>query len=146
MSKKIEKQIIGRYEHIDFPDFNFFKIKAKIDSGAYHGAIHTSDRREETINGHNVLSFALFDPGCEGYTGERIFVDKFRKIKVTSSNNISEVRYLIHVKFSLGSGTFVSEFSLTSRGERKIPVLIGRSNIKNHFIIDVSKTFVLSKI
>ena len=43
MNNKEEKKIIGRLERVDQPEFDLKRIEAKIDTGAYNGAIHVSE-------------------------------------------------------------------------------------------------------
>ncbi|MCX7729188.1 MAG: ATP-dependent zinc protease, partial [Bacteroidia bacterium] len=40
ISKKKEKNVIGRREFVDFPELKLYHVEAKIDTGAYRSALH----------------------------------------------------------------------------------------------------------
>ncbi len=68
MKNKIHKLVvIGRQEHISFPELNLFEIDAKIDTGAYSTTIHCHDVEVKNINGKKVLCFKLLDPAHLNY-------------------------------------------------------------------------------
>lgn len=137
------KKIIGRLEYISFPLFGIENIEAKIDTGAYNGSIHASSIQEIERDGTKLLSFRLIDETHPQYQDKDFVVQDFRQKKIISSNGASEIRYLIKIPFVLGGQEFVSEFSLSNREALRRPVLLGRKNIKKHFLVDAAKKFVL---
>ncbi len=137
------KQIIGRLEYISFPDFGIENIEAKIDTGAYNGSIHASSISEIEENGEPVLKFRVVDEEHPQYQNKDIFIKDFIQKKIISSNGESEIRYLIQTRFLLGKQEFVSWFSLSNRKSLRKPILLGRRNIKKHFLINAARKFVL---
>lgn len=135
------KQIIGRKEKIDLPEFGLYLIDAKIDTGAYTSSIHCShivltlEEGVEKINFH----IPLFD-NLESHT--KVFqTDQFKIKNIKSSFGQIEKRYVIRTKIRVGGRLITSDFSLTDRSEMKNPILIGRKILKNKFIVDVSLFF-----
>lgn len=134
--KKSQQRTIGSFETIVFPDFNGYEVIAKIDTGAYTGALHcTKIREEETENGP-VLHFSPFDhPEIE------ISLSEFAVNHVRSSNGKSESRYFIDTNIVIAGKKYPIVLSLADRSEMKWPVLIGRKFLrKNNFLVDVNRT------
>ncbi len=135
------KKIIGRLEYIDLPEFGLSNIVAKIDTGAYNGAIHTTSVIEKEVDGKRVIEFSLLDDSHPEFTEESYQVDNFEKRKVKNSNGDSELRYVVPTKIVLAGEEIKVKLSLSNRKKLRHPVLIGRKIIKKHFIVDVNKKF-----
>ncbi len=133
----MEVKILGVLEKIDFPQFNIQKVKAKIDSGAFTGALHcTKITREETEDGP-VIHFSPFD-----YPDIKITTKDFWRDYVKSSNGNSERRYFIKTSVTIQGETYEISLSLADRSQMKWPVIIGRKFMKeNKFLLDVNKEF-----
>lgn len=135
------KKIIGRREYVDLPEFGLSKIIAKIDTGAYNGAIHTGKVIEKEIDGRRFIEFSLLDEDHPEFKEEYFQVDNFEKRKVTNSNGDTEERYVIPTKIVLSGFEIPVKLSLSNRKNLRYPILIGRKIIKKHFIVDVAKKF-----
>lgn len=135
------KKIIGRLEYIDLPDFGLSGIVAKIDTGAYNGAIHTTHVVEKEVDGNTVIEFSLLDESHPEFKEDIYQVDDFEKRLVKNSTGESELRYVVPTKIILSGEEIPVKFSLSNRKRLKHPVLIGRKIIKKHFIVDVNKKF-----
>lgn len=138
---KDSKRIIGRREYIDLPDFGLSGIVAKIDTGAYNGAIHTTGVIEKEVNGVTVIEFSLLDETHPEFKEDIYQVDDFEKRVVKNSNGTSQLRYVVPTKIILAGEEILVKFSLSNRKSLRYPVLIGRKVIKNRFLVDVSKKF-----
>lgn len=137
MNGENKKELIGRLERVSLPEFGLEDIEAKIDTGAYNGAIHVSEVEEEK----GVLKFKLLDEEHPDYNGKTFETDSFEKKIVKNSIGGSHTRYLIPTKIILKNKEFDVKLGLTDRSDMRRPVLIGRKAIRNHFIIDASKEF-----
>ncbi len=135
--KQTTPRILGSFEPVSFPEFiKIGQVKAKIDTGAYTGALHcTKITEEETAEG-KVLHFSPFDHP-EVHMAVTDFVVRY----VRSSNGDAENRYFINTTIKLRGETYPIVLSLADRSEMKWPVLIGRRFLRrNNFLVDVSKT------
>lgn len=139
--KKESKKIIGRREYIDLPEFDLKGIVAKIDTGAYNGAIHTTSVIEKEVDGKTVIEFSLLDEDHPEFKDDVYQVDNFEKRIVKTSKGEPEERYVIPTKILLAGEEINVKFSLSNRKTLRYPVLIGRKVIKNIFLVDVSKKF-----
>jgi hypothetical protein len=142
--QKEEHQVIGSFEHVVFPDFSGLEVAAKIDTGAYTGALHCTKIAEEiSEDGESVLRFSPFDhPEVE------ITAIDYTEKHVRSSNGSNQVRYFIDTQIAINGKTYPIVLSLADRSEMKWPVLIGRRFLRqNKFVVDVSKraTYLVQK-
>ena len=138
MKKKREKIIIGRREHVDFPELGLFGITAKVDTGAYTAALHCHDIREKD----GKLHFKLLDPTHPEFNEQPQQFSEYYKKDIKNSFGEVEVRYVIKTTVRLGGRLIKSVISLTNRGTMRYPVLIGRRMLKAKFIVDVSQLMI----
>lgn len=124
-------KIIGTFEQVRFPEFHNAAVTAKIDTGAYTGALHCSHIEEIEVEGGKVLSFVPLG------SVQPIQKDEFVVKYVKSSNGERESRYFIATYIVLGAKKYKITLSLADRSDMKWPVLIGRRFLKqHHFLID----------
>lgn len=126
---------VGSFEPVIFPDFNGYEVMAKIDTGAYTGALHCTKIREEEGENGPVLHFSPFDqPEIE------LVLTEYAVNHVKSSNGKAESRYFIDTLVTIQGKTYPIVLSLADRSEMKWPVLIGRKFLRaNNFLVDVTK-------
>lgn len=127
---------VGAFEEVAFPQFAMTGITAKIDTGAYSGALHCTQISVVETDGVKMLRFSPFDRPETVITAP-----KFNVSNVKSSNGTKSKRYFIQTSMTIQDQTYPIKLSLANRSEMKWPVLIGRRFLRdNHFIVDVSKT------
>lgn len=133
-------KIIGAVIPAVFPEFSGQSVLAKIDTGAYTGALHYSKLAEKLgDDGSQVLEFAPL-----GGT-KTVVVDEFAVRYVKSSNGKREKRYFIDTQVIIGGEAYSIVLSLANRGDMKFPVLIGRRFLRqNNFVVDVNARHPLS--
>lgn len=132
--------MLGRREWVFFPDWNIGPMEAKVDTGAYTGALHADDICE-SISGENIpmLSF-VFKKEYYPFLPHDITLTSFdfSRKPIRNSFGEEEIRYLIPVRIRIGKKIIRTRISLTNRCTMKYPLLIGRRVIKNKFWLDVS--------
>ena len=125
---------IGRKEYVKIPIISKNKYIAKIDTGAYTNSIH-------------IKGIVMLDNGIEVTfdDGIKVFFNSgdYHMKKVISSNGTSEIRVLVKIKLKLGRKVYNTKFTLTDRSNMKNSILIGRKFLRNRFIVDVSKEFLI---
>ncbi len=128
------KKVLGRFERVSFPEFGMDKVVAKIDTGAFTGALHATKIHEEDENEVRILYFSPFDHPEIVYQ-----TTNFERGIVRSSNGKSETRYFIETGIVIQGDRYAVTLTLADRSEMKYPVLIGRRFLHaNEFIVDVS--------
>ncbi len=134
-----DKLIVGNKEKIEFPDLKRKNIVARIDSGARSSSAHCDKIWIERMAGKRVLCCQFLK------RSNRVTrFEKFRKRLVKSSNGIVQVRYVVKLKIKLNSVVKTTDVTLTDRSTMNYSVLLGRRFLKEHFLIDVSKSYLQS--
>lgn len=136
MKTSTTPKTLGFFELVTFPDFaKVGKIRAKIDTGAYTGALHCTKIYEEDTKSGKVLHFSPFD-----HPESKLSVTEYDARYVRSSNGHRQLRYIINTQISIHGETYPIVLSLADRSEMKWPVLIGRRFLRNNnFLVDVAK-------
>lgn len=123
--------IIGTFEQVIFPEFTPNFVTAKIDTGAYTGALHCSKIGERDLEGGKMLVFIPL--GSTKIIEKDDFIIKY----VRSSNGKRQKRYFIATRIIVQDKSYEITLSLANRTEMKWPVLIGRRFLKkHHFLVD----------
>jgi hypothetical protein len=128
-------KIIATFEMVDFPDYGMHGIIAKIDTGAFTGALHCTKIDEHYQEGQKKLAFSPFD-----HPEITITTSDYTTRKVKSSNGVVQHRFFIHTNIIIKDETYKIELSLADRSVMKWPVLIGRRFLHNNdFLVDVNR-------
>lgn len=145
MKQLLKKEIIGRLETVAIPEFNLQNIEAKIDTGAYNGAIHVSLVNEFERDDKRWIRFVILDGAHPEFYDKVYETDRFDERRVRSSNGELQHRYAVPVTIILKGKEIKTTLGLSNRKDLRFPILIGRKIIKKHFIVDPSKTFTDNK-
>lgn len=141
MSAVEGKPVIGRVERVSFPEWNLQGLEAKMDTGAYTSSLHCTE-----IEVHSREKFVKFHvPGGEGEPGTDLTAGFTGRRTIRSSNGLAEERVIVVTTIQIGVRRFPIELSLTDRSDMRFPVLIGRRFLKNKFLVDVSKKYMIGK-
>jgi hypothetical protein len=126
------RKVIGVFEKVDFPDFKLFDVVAKVDTGAFTGALHATQISEITLpTGEKALRFRPFDNNHE------ITVTAYRKKQVKSSNGGISSRYVISTTVTIEDVQYPINISLADRSSMMKGVLLGRRFLRKHgFLVD----------
>lgn len=126
-----KSQVIGAFEQVVFSEFSASHVTAKIDTGAYTGALHCSKIGERSVEGGKTLVFVPL--GSTKVIEKDDFIIKY----VRSSNGKRQKRYFISTKIIIRNKPYEIVLSLADRTEMKWPVLIGRRFLRKHkFLVD----------
>ncbi|MBT9393398.1 RimK/LysX family protein [Hymenobacter sp. NST-14] len=142
MKKQREpKRVVGRRELVDFPEFQLWGVEAKVDTGAFTGALHCSNIREVPVaGGQTALHVQLLDPSHPNFDGSPMRFERFTVRDIRSSNGEVQQRYVIEAVIRLFGQDFRTEFSLSDRSDMKYPVLVGRVLLRQaRLVVDVAR-------
>ncbi|WP_019946094.1 ATP-dependent zinc protease family protein [Hymenobacter aerophilus] len=148
MKKQREpKRTVGRRELVDFPELQLWGVEAKVDTGAFTGALHCSNIHEETDrHGVTRLHVQLLDPSHPDFDGSPMTFDAFGLRDIRSSNGEVQQRYVIEAVIRLFGQDYRTEFSLSDRSDMKYPVLVGRVLLRQaRLVVDVARRNVSYK-
>lgn len=140
--RKKERTPIGWREWVEFPDFEGVYLKAKIDTGARTSALHAFNVRESNRDGELWISFRLH-PRQKRKTPSILCRAKVHDIReIRSSNGKVENRYVIRTRIRIGDRTRTVEITLTNRDEMGYRMLVGRTAMRDKFIIQPDKSWL----
>jgi hypothetical protein len=136
--------VVGWLEYIALPDLGLGRIKAKFDTGARTSALHAT--RIELFQKDDcdwVRFHVLCDEGGPDILQEAPVYDT-RHIKNTSG--IPEERVVIRTPITLAGRTWPITVSLTDRSNMRLPMIVGRTALKQQNIaVHTRKTKLTSK-
>lgn len=140
--KKNDLVFVGWREEVTLPEFRLKDIKAKIDTGAKTSALHAKDIKYTRLNGKKHVSFVVeHDDGRKTHL-EVPLIDE-REIK--SSTGEKTLRPVVKTLIRMGDFEFKAEITLINRDLMGFKMLIGREALKDHFVINPAKSFLLKK-
>lgn len=134
-----EKQVAGWIENVIIFPGNI-QIKAKLDTGARHSSLNARNIQEIQRNGEPWIRFEVTN--WEGRTVS--FEQKIiRTAKIKEHHGQSQERAVTRIGICLGKTFKEVEVNLVDRSKFNYQMLIGRSFLRDSFIVDPSKTFLL---
>lgn len=135
-----ELPVVGWRELVELPDLKLADIPAKIDTGARTSSLHGEVIEEFERDGERFVRFAVDWDGVR-HECVAIHVD-IRGI--TSSNGKTQRRYVIKTPLRIGTVEFRTEISLADRSDMKFPMLVGRTALRRHFLVDSGHSWLQS--
>jgi len=137
--------IIGWREWIALPDFSNTRIKVKVDTGAKTSAIHAWKIRPFVKDGQEWVTFELHPDQRSSKNAFQCEAPVHSRKMVKSSNGHTETRFSIWTNISIGLWTIPGEITLTNRDDMGFRMLLGRTFIRNGFLVDSSRSFLQRK-
>jgi len=137
--------LIGWKEWLVLPDLGIPSLKVKIDTGARTSALHTFSLEEFSSEGQLMVRFGIHpfrkrsdvELFCEAPVVDQRFVK--------DSGGHAEMRYIIETSVLLGTLLWPIKISLTNRDGMMFRMLLGRTALKDRFIIDPAKAYLIGK-
>lgn len=133
--EKIENRItLGSFEPVCFPDLGGEIMTAKVDTGAYSGALYaTHVRQKKDEKDRKYIEFYLLG----NKASKQILYDYYKR-DVRSAHGHVNSRYVVKLNIQLKGKVYETEIGLSDRSDMKFPVLIGRKFLREHnMIVDV---------
>ncbi|PSF36629.1 ATP-dependent zinc protease [Aphanothece hegewaldii CCALA 016] len=141
--KKSRLPIIGWREWLDLPELGITNIKAKIDTGARSSALHAIHLKTFEQNNQQFVSFQVHPHQRDSQ--QTVFVSalllEWRKI--TNSGGQTQLRPVIQTSITLGKYTWPIELTLTNRDMMGFRMLLGREALRERFLVNPSRSFLL---
>lgn len=132
-----QEKIVGCFESVSFPDLAVFDVLAKIDTGAYSGALHCSNIHvvRKGLQKSRILRFSPL-----GSSTKTFEFDAFEETHIRTSTGHRVKRYIISTKMTMDGTEYRVKIGLSDRSDMKREVLIGRRILReNSIIVDVRK-------
>ena len=137
-------QTIGRRERLGLPDLGISRIVAKVDTGAHSSALHAFSITEFRKGGARWVRFGVYPRRQSAGSQRWCEAPVVDTRTVRSSGGHESHRYFIATTIALNEISFEAMLSLADRHSMGYRMLLGRSAIAGRFLVDVSRSFVLS--
>lgn len=140
-----EAVVVGWREWVSLPSLGIARIKAKLDTGARTSALHALRCERYTERGAPHVRLHVQPRQREG--GRVLVVETaiIDERTVADSSGHRERRIVIASEFTLGTAQWPIELTITNRDSLRFRMLLGRSAMHGHLIIDPDRSYVLGK-
>ena len=135
------KLVIGWREWVSLPVLNIPAVKAKIDTGARTSSLHTFDLEVYREGGQQKVRFGIRPMQRKKKTILWCTADVLDRRIVTDSGGHREMRYVIYTPIQLGDRSWPIEINLTSRDSMKFRMLLGRTALKDQYVVDPGDSY-----
>lgn len=137
-----DRVVIGWSEYVDLPEWGVKRLRAKVDTGARSSALHV-ENIEELPRG-----FVRFDVVLHRAKRDRRIHVKTRirrrgRVRVSSGHRSR--RIFVATTLRIGDIEKEIELSLVDRSNMIHRMLIGRSALAGHFLINVDRRMLLGR-
>ena len=126
----MNQKIIGSFAPVTLPDFGDIEVVAKVDTGAYSGAVHCEDISVVERDGTRFLKFRPYS-----HENPEIETSAFHERFVRSSTGHRVSRYLIDTTILIDGVEYPIAIGLSDRSELKFQVLLGRRFLREQNIL-----------
>lgn len=132
------KSVVGWVEKAVIMEGNI-PIKAKIDSGARHSSMHCGCEIFTKKDGSKWARLSV-----ENYNGETAEIETkiVRQAKIKRHDGKRQIRNVIKLTLCLGNVAKEVEINLINRDGLNYQLLVGRSFLKEDFLINTAKKFL----
>jgi hypothetical protein len=137
--------MLGWREWVALPEFGIAQIKAKIDTGARSSALHAETIEPYMKGGEHWLMFTVAPIQKQNDS----LIECHAPIKdyrlVSDSGGHKQRRYVIETQILFGGQAIRAEITLTNRDSMRFRMLLGRTALNRHFLIDPSASYLQGK-
>jgi len=135
---------IGWREWVALPALGINQIKVKVDTGARTSALHAFSLRTFTENNKTRISFDMHPTQRDTNHVVTCTADVIDLRWVSDSGGHLEERYVIQTPITIGLETWNIEVTLTERDSMLFRMLLGRGAVKRRFIVNPTRSFIIS--
>lgn len=136
--------LAGWREYVFLPELGIGPLIAKLDSGARSAALHAENISVYEVDGQHRIKFDVpFNGNGSAVRSCDMRLVHERLVKNTGGK--SELRQVIETVIKIGESTWLAQITLTDRTDMGVPMLLGRATIRERFLLDPSRSFIVSR-
>lgn len=145
MAKQGNLITLGWREWVGLPELGISRIKAKVDTGARTSALHAFEVTPFSEDGRERVAFRMHPVQKDNTTIIDCVTDIIDRRVVTDSGGHKEERYVIRTELQIGQYHWPIEATLTSRDDMLFRMLLGRTALKRHAVVNPARSYVVGK-
>jgi hypothetical protein len=134
------KHVIGWREYVDFPEWDIYKVRAKVDTGARTSSLHVED--VTLLKGNRIRFYVILRKKNIIYK-KKVVTARLKVGSVKSSIGVKTKRWFVETKLKIGSFEKDIVINLVNREDMNFRMLLGRNALHDQFLVDVNRSFVL---
>lgn len=138
-------KVLGWREWVSLPELGIKRIKAKVDTGARTSALHAFDVSLDETSDAKIVKFSIHPRQHDLDTVIECQAPLLEEREVRDSGGHSELRYVIETQIAIGGSVHTAEVTLTNRDTMGFRMLIGRTAMKGHYLVDPGRSYLMSK-
>jgi len=136
---------IGWREWAYLPEFNKYKINAKVDTGALTSALHAEEIAYFKRRGKLWVRFRMYPKQRSRVKGSWVEAPLVEKRRVRSSVGNETIRPVVETMIKIGTLRFPIEVTLVDRGMMGYRMLLGRAAMKKRFWINPGVSYLATR-
>lgn len=137
--------VVGWREWVALPQLKIPHIKAKIDTGARTSALHAFSVNVFQEDHKDKVHFLIHPRQRSQRKVIQCVADLVDIRWVTDSGGHREQRCVIQTEIILGNKKLLIDVTLTSRDDMRFRMLLGRTALTEHFLIDPNASYLCGK-
>ncbi|MDP9138932.1 MAG: RimK/LysX family protein [Pseudomonadota bacterium] len=136
--------LAGWCEYVHLPELGIGPLLAKLDTGARSAALHAENMTVYLSDNQRRIRFDV--PAETGsHQVKRCDLALADARRVRNAGGRSELRHVVETRIQLGQSDWVSHITLTDRTDMGAPMLLGRSTLRDRFLIHPGRSFLLTR-
>lgn len=136
--------LLGWREWLVVPDLGIDRIKAKMDTGARTSSLHAFDLEEQPSPHGLQIAFSVCPIQGDEKQVIRATAPLLEHRLVRSSSGHESLRPVIATTIRIGAWDWRIELTLANRDEMGFRMLLGREALRDRFLIDSGRSFLVS--
>lgn len=125
-----QRLVLGSLAHLSIPELKVFEVLAKVDTGAFSGALHCTDIHVERHGKQPILHFTpLGEDDLATHTTD------FKEIVVRSANGHEDIRFIIPIEIQIQGKSYPTTIGLSDRTVMRREMLLGRRFLLEHNVL-----------
>ncbi|HMB72119.1 MAG TPA: ATP-dependent zinc protease [Gammaproteobacteria bacterium] len=137
--------VFGWREWVELPSLGAGRIKAKIDTGARTSALHVTNLHSTRRDGEAWARFDVQPLQRRSSPTVRCEAPVIDHREVRNSGGQIEHRVVVHTLLSVAGHEWPIELTLTDRRDMRFRMLLGRTALRGHGMVNPGKSFLFGK-
>ena len=138
----MSKPVLGWREWVALPELGIEAIKAKVDTGARTSALHAFRVEAFERGGEAWVRFSMHPLQNNDEHVVECEARVLDQRQVRDSGGHTELRYVIETTILIGGNATPAELTLTDRDTMKFRMLLGRTAIRRHYLVDPGRSYL----